>query len=345
MSDEYAEIRARFERETAKHVMTVLHDDGLYRHLRFMNPKHSAYWFELITVPHALIFRGDGESFVFSRLEDMFMFFRSGIRKDGSIEINPGYWDEKLTSDRDSATRYSEDRFKALVDEQLAEAEKTYPGVTAEWAEVTEDEYNLEYEADALRAVHEFSFGAHHKAVCSCGWSERFEFSWAAEQQANVHRCLGLSEHEVTVIRDHGFSFDPPERVDEIHDHYWWFLWACYGICWGIQQYDARPIPVRPAVRKLVSAVEAAAAKGPCWILSLTAMSALVGSGDGGPVFLGGFRRSTVTQAVDLGLIRLGGDKVDVPQYAGGGKNWEWDGGALLGRTVTVPAAVEAVTA
>src|SRR3954466_1726422 len=77
---------------TRPHEVTVLHDDGLYRHLRFRSPDHSAYWFDLITVPGCLIFRGDGDSFVFSRTEDMFGFFRSS--REGSI--NPTYWSEKL---------------------------------------------------------------------------------------------------------------------------------------------------------------------------------------------------------------------------------------------------------
>ena len=36
---ELTKIAERFKRETAGHQMTVLHDDGLYRHLRFMNPE------------------------------------------------------------------------------------------------------------------------------------------------------------------------------------------------------------------------------------------------------------------------------------------------------------------
>lgn len=34
------DIAARFARDTAQHEMTVLHDDGLYRHLRFQR----TYW-------------------------------------------------------------------------------------------------------------------------------------------------------------------------------------------------------------------------------------------------------------------------------------------------------------
>src|SRR5947208_10170763 len=38
----------RFARDTAKHEMTVAHNDGLYRHLKFRNTEHSyLYWFDL----------------------------------------------------------------------------------------------------------------------------------------------------------------------------------------------------------------------------------------------------------------------------------------------------------
>jgi hypothetical protein len=103
----------RFPRDTAKHKLTVLHDDGLYRHLRFAQPRpaSSMYWFDLITWPGSVTVRGDiGESYTFSRLPDMFEFFRGRV---GSI--NPGYWSEKLDGHRDSARTYSEEVFAQVV--------------------------------------------------------------------------------------------------------------------------------------------------------------------------------------------------------------------------------------
>ena len=43
--------RERFQADVARHGMTVLRDDGLYRHLRFRRPDCSAYWFDLLTAP------------------------------------------------------------------------------------------------------------------------------------------------------------------------------------------------------------------------------------------------------------------------------------------------------
>jgi hypothetical protein len=117
---DYPEMAERFKRDTADHVMTVAHDDGLYRHLKFRNPKHSwNYWFDLITVPGALIFQGAGQSFVFRRTEDMFAFFRGSAWKGAP---NYSYWAEELTDGgRDSVMRYSEDLFVREVKERFVE--------------------------------------------------------------------------------------------------------------------------------------------------------------------------------------------------------------------------------
>ncbi|GGK62034.1 hypothetical protein Sme01_03970 [Sphaerisporangium melleum] len=194
------DIAERFKRDTAEHVMTIRHDDGLYRHLQFSNPdRRWAYWFQIITVPNALIFRGDGESFVFSRLEDMFAFFRGPIG-----HINPTYWAEKLTSDRDSVMKYSQDLFNQHVADDLKQAEADWPGVTAAWEKKVSGffaEYNTEYEHDARAALNDFQY------LPEGATGEPFRFQDAWEWQ--------------------------------LKEYHWWFLWALHGIVWGIAQYDA----------------------------------------------------------------------------------------------------------
>lgn len=118
---DYPEIAARFARDTAAHTMTVLHDDGLYRHLRFTsNPRgYGEYWFDLITWPGRLAMCGDvGDDYVFSRLPDMFEFFRD----DRRWGINPHYWAEKLGGGRSSVQEYSEDAFRQIVRELFVSA-------------------------------------------------------------------------------------------------------------------------------------------------------------------------------------------------------------------------------
>lgn len=91
-----------FLADTDGHVMQVLHDDRLYRHLFFNAPGNSLYWYEIVTWPGALTVRGGMGTFTFSRTEDMFEFFTGGY-------INPGYWAEKIPSEsRDAAHRHDE---------------------------------------------------------------------------------------------------------------------------------------------------------------------------------------------------------------------------------------------
>lgn len=277
------DIAARFARDTAGHELTVLHDDGLYRHLRFMQPRpgSSCYWFELITVPGALIFRGDGESFVFSRLDDMFQFFRSGIRKDGSIHINPGYWLEKLTSDRNACMQYSEKLFTQRVAEYLAECEEDTPGVTAAWGKHLGEfsgDYDTSSEGSARQALNDFEF----LPAGDAGRPFTFEDTWE-------------------------WSF---------RDYDWWFLWACHAICWGIQRYDAAKAEqaaqavraARPGVRELVEdLISHSGFAGSCWIVPSPTRWALLLPREDGPLYFTQSRqRSTVDEAVALGLVRLG---------------------------------------
>ena len=103
----------RFAADTTDHVMTVLHNDGLYRHLRFKKADSSTYWFDVITWPGNLVIRGDMGTFAFARLDDMFEFFASGAG------INPGYWGEKVTAG--DITRYDEDYAHQAAQEYLDE--------------------------------------------------------------------------------------------------------------------------------------------------------------------------------------------------------------------------------
>jgi hypothetical protein len=117
--NDQAEIADRFHQDTTRHQMTVLHDDGLYRHLRFMRAGGGEFWFDLITWPGCLTIRGDyGDAYTFTRERDMFPFFRA----DRHWGINPHYWSQKLDGRRQSATEYSEDVFRQTVCELFVSA-------------------------------------------------------------------------------------------------------------------------------------------------------------------------------------------------------------------------------
>jgi hypothetical protein len=234
---DYSESAARFARDTASHEMVVLHDDGVYRHLILREPLHGFYWFELITTPNQLVFSGDGSSYVFRRTTDMFQFFRSGIYRDGSLHINPGYWSEKLTSGREAATSYSMELFEEEVAKTLTDAESDYPGITEAWTEHVESEFNCEYEEEARRALYEFRYGEAYLAKCTqCDWEFEGDSYSVAAVKARAHRRDAGDKHAAPV-RDLTFTFSDMDEV-QLQDFDWWFLWACQAIVWGIARYD-----------------------------------------------------------------------------------------------------------
>ena len=78
--------------ETVKdHELTVNIDQGVFRDLTVKTPDSVHRSYHITTRPNSLIFTGDMGSFVFTRLNDMFRFFRSDEYK-----INPDYWAEKV---------------------------------------------------------------------------------------------------------------------------------------------------------------------------------------------------------------------------------------------------------
>src|SRR4051812_7199267 len=97
--------RDQFLKDVERHKMSVKLSDGVYRHLRFSKPLDSNMWFELVTWPGYLTISGDMGTWAFSRITDMFEFFRS--RNDGELEINSGYWSEKLQAGASGGSRHS----------------------------------------------------------------------------------------------------------------------------------------------------------------------------------------------------------------------------------------------
>ncbi len=116
MSMKTSEMLAQFQRNTKDHSMEVLRDDGLYRHLKFSNNGSSIYRFDLITWPGYLAVAGDMGEYIFSRVPDMFQFFRG---EPGGI--NTGYWAEKcLAVDRHNGIEgFDEDVARQRVKEAL----------------------------------------------------------------------------------------------------------------------------------------------------------------------------------------------------------------------------------
>lgn len=122
MSDR--DIEARFLKDVQNHVMTVIRDDGVHRHLRFANSKCNSFWFDIITYPGELVITGDCGTYVFRRLRDMFEFFRTDREylesKGAKLAINPQYWAEKVQAHPDKGLKeFDEGKFDRAVMEHL----------------------------------------------------------------------------------------------------------------------------------------------------------------------------------------------------------------------------------
>jgi hypothetical protein len=119
-----------FLKDVSRHSMTIIKDDGVYRHLVFSNNGSSVYRFEIVTWPGYLAYTGDMGAFVFSRVEDMFRFFRN---ERG--EINLSYWAEKVVAENkhhgikqfsidefhENVLGYTRSKLSLLDDEEIPE--------------------------------------------------------------------------------------------------------------------------------------------------------------------------------------------------------------------------------
>jgi len=171
VSDNYAEAAAYFKRATVGHQVTVLHEDGLYRHLRFQAPGNgSSYGYDLITWPYNLVIRG-GWTFTFTidATEDMFDLFR---RTSFPGQINPSYWQEKVTAGRDEIEAFDDDLFEQQVKQHVVNAIRSGDAPRGIGAEVTRDIFewgDISHEAGARQELENFRFD---------GWSFGETWEW-----------------------------------------------------------------------------------------------------------------------------------------------------------------------
>lgn len=204
----------QFLKDASRHVMTVLRDDGVHRHIRFKRHGDSAYWFDLITWPGTLCVDGDMGTYVFRRLEDMFEFFRAdrewAERKGCQLGINPSYWSEKLqASPGNGFEEFDADRFGEVVKEHFdrwVEAEDP--------DDETKQDVWQEIEDDVLSCAHDGEIRAFDAAINFR--SGGFEF-------------IDFWEHRLKTYTFH-------------------FIWCCYAIAWGIKIYDDGKLANKEAV-------------------------------------------------------------------------------------------------
>lgn len=199
-----------FLRDVATHAMEVLRDDGIYRHLRFKRPTSYCYGFDIVTYPGYLVMSGDMGSWVFSRLHDMFEFFRCRPKNEdpAKLHINRSYWAEKLQAiNRGGVKEFSYIKFEALVRQALEDWRKERQDDLHDAAPpfaVPEDLQELV--DDLLRA--------------------------GLDGEVWAHAALrDFEDHEKRLQLTDTFEWDMTEYT-------YHFVWGCYAIAWAIKQYD-----------------------------------------------------------------------------------------------------------
>lgn len=207
-----AEVLTRFQQNVSEHVMEVVRNDGIHRHLRFKKPGTGCMYFDIVTWPGILVITGDMGTSVFTRLEDMFVFFRAGHgeRPEGesNLFINPGYWAEKCIANDGPKDEFSKERWACVIKgrfdqyfegygelspaEDLEKAE-LWERVQSEVIDTAENEHSA-FDASSRFEPDSVSFK-----------SLRFEEMW---------------DYTLTEYR-------------------WHFIWRLYAIAFAIQQFDA----------------------------------------------------------------------------------------------------------
>jgi hypothetical protein len=147
-----------FLKDVATHEMKIALDNGVFRCVRFRRPDTSNYHFDITTWPGHLAISGDMGCYVFSRLQDMFEFFRGRLDfhyKAGKV----------VAEDKNSPVfEFSQDKFRKVMLEEFTEfcARRDLSEEDREpWAEVLEDEVLRQLEEDdsgllAMRAARDF---------------------------------------------------------------------------------------------------------------------------------------------------------------------------------------------
>lgn len=209
----------QFMRNVDRHELQVLHDDGVYRHVRGKEPGTGNRHFNIVTFPGYLCYTGDMGAYTFCRAHDMFIFFRQ--RRGRIWNINPSYWAEKLEATncrgeyvKHGAAEWSDELFKnAILDHFKDHFEGMEPG---EDASDEEKAKFAEMKADAMEDI--------ESEIFCCDDMEHAGYSAA---DGFHHKESGLQFCDLFECRFTEWSRS--------------FLWCCYAITWAIEKYDQRP--------------------------------------------------------------------------------------------------------
>jgi len=200
---------ANFLHDVTEHTMEIRQDTEEYRHLTFSKNGSSSYKFHLTTWPGYLCISGDMGCYVFSRLRDMFEFFRTDwVEADLYKSINPDYWAEKVQAGnlRGITTFNKEDWRKAIFE------------YTHQWMR---DHYHNTTRMERRRLMEEIE-------------NQIFFDYDDGNEQVLMHNVIGFSS-KVT----YQLTFEFQDFWENTFQEYTYeYLWCCYAIAWGINVYD-----------------------------------------------------------------------------------------------------------
>ncbi|EIX6860562.1 hypothetical protein MKW06_001727 [Escherichia coli] len=207
-------VVTRFISDVCEHRMTVLQDNGVYRHLRFAQPGTSCYYFDIVTWPGYLAVTGDMGTWTFSRTRDMFNFFGGAFEKG----VNAGYWSEKLEAGAGRsahdflAQEYDHDEFCVSLKEQLS---TYFEEDEEEVADVDWDDESDEPDSDKakIREIVRDLCRENHQSA---------ELAYHAVYEAYWPQCVDTWE----------LCSDINYKTYSVH-----FLWILHAIVWGIGKY------------------------------------------------------------------------------------------------------------
>lgn len=204
--------------DIAAHKMSVIMDEGVYRHIRFKKPETISMYFDIITWPGHMCFTGDMGTYVFSRLPDMIDFFRRDKGRE-RFRIDFRYWAEKVQADdkHGRIKEWSAEKFKAAVKAYFDDRVEDYLSDT-----------DSDLSADDLKAEL---------------WDDIYDRVISPADESEHHAWTALHEFE-----HDGFQFVDWESDCKVWSHR--FLWCCHAIEWAVETYETRKL-IMHAMRKL----------------------------------------------------------------------------------------------
>lgn len=210
-----------FLSDVANHKMTVMLDNGVYRHLRFSSGSFDQQ-FDIVTYPWHLVFSGDMGCYVFSRLDDMFEFFRTRPRDKENLYINTGYWGEKLeaVARHNGYHKYNpefaRENVKRRSEEWIEEAELSKEDAD-ELRDHLDEEINYD---DGMHEAYRTIDGFSHKVGEDAYWRQD---------------TRSLVKSKYPEFKTFYFQDIFEWQWEDYTFHY---VWCCFAVAWGIKQFD-----------------------------------------------------------------------------------------------------------